>query len=347
MDNNEAIIQIILDTVKQKYPNDVDLVCCYGSYVNGTATEKSDVDFYFVPKTDKAWELSDTFILDGIGYDFWGIKWERLEKMATFDDTFVSLVAEAKILYSNSPKTEERFCELQQRINKTVNSPVCTDMLSKALVHLNDAQKHYFELIANNNQKNKLYHAGAVLLTVSDAVFLMNNQYLKYGTKKHLGELSALQILPDNFINHYKNIINQNNIENSCYDFILSAKNLYNELENKINQKKNPKDNLPGLYEEISSNWNKLYTACDNNNPGLAFITGICLQNTLDDVLHECRLQPIDLLSQYDANNLNKYKKAAESAEKQFLFILNEYNIPIKRYDSVFAFKDSYMLSRG
>jgi hypothetical protein len=57
-------------------------------------------------------------------------------------------------------------------------------------------------------------------------------------------------------------------------------KNVHHDLHGKIaeiKQIKEPKDCLSGLYEEISSNWNKLYKACDENNVELAFITGVYL----------------------------------------------------------------------
>ena len=129
MTNNDRILEFVLRLVNEKYKDEVSLVCCYGSYVTGTANENSDIDFYFVPKTDKAWELTNSFIINGIGYDFWGVNWERLENMANFDDTFVSLVDGARIVYSHSEEDEERFNELKQRITKTIDSPVNVGML--------------------------------------------------------------------------------------------------------------------------------------------------------------------------------------------------------------------------
>jgi len=347
MNNNDRILEILLNIVREKYKDDVSLVCCYGSYVNGTANENSDIDFYFIPKTDKAWELSKTFILNGIGYDFWGTNWERLERIADFDDTFVSLVDGAKIIYSNSKEDEARFINLKQRINETVNSPVNSDMLSKALSHINQAENYYFSLISNENHERKKLDAGGVLLEISDAVCLMNNSFLRYGIKKHLQELSELKHLPNQFIENYKGIINSKSnpdIEKVCFDFIKYAKELYEKLNIKIVSKKKPKDCLCGLYEEISSNWNKLYNACDDNNYELAFITGIFLQDTLDSVLHECGLEQLDFLSKYDCGNLDNYKEAAKNAENKFIFYLEEYEIPVSRYDTIEEFENAMLI---
>ena len=337
MNNNEKIIEIILDIVKNKFKNDVSLVCCYGSYANGTADEKSDVDFYFVPKTEKAWELANTFIVNGIGYDFWGISWERLEKIANFDDKFVSLLDGAKVLYSSSAEDEKRFNELKQHIEKIINSPLSADTLLKAHQHIIEAEKYYFSLISNNNSKSKKLNAGKILLTISDALCLMNNSFLKYGIKKHNEEISNLKNLPEQFSYFYRSIINakkNDDIEKLCLIIILSAKKLYEDLNKNNESKKELEKCLRGLYEEISSSWNKLYKACDDKNPELAFLAGVNLQDELDNVLSECGLEQIDFLSRYDNTNLNAYKEAAKKAEAQFVLYLEENNIKINRYSS-------------
>jgi len=274
----------------------------------------------------------------------WGTNWERLERMASFDDTFVSLVDGAKIIYNNSKEDEDRFTNLKQRINEIINSPVNSDMLSKALSHINQAENYYFSLISNENPKKKKLEAGGVLLEISDAVCLMNNSFLRYGIKKHLQELSELKYLPEQFIENYQGIISAKSnpeIEKICFDFIKSTKELYEKLNNKIATKEQPKDCLSGLYEEISSNWNKLYNACDDGNGKLAFITGVFLQDALDNVLFECGLEQLDFLSKYDCDNLDSYKEAAKNAEDKFLSYLEKYEIPVSRYKTVAEFESA------
>lgn len=79
---NDRLIQWIKNKVKTEYADDISLVCIYGSYLNGTANSKSDVDCYFVPKTTRGYEMAVTFILDGVGYDIFPMTWERLGAIA-------------------------------------------------------------------------------------------------------------------------------------------------------------------------------------------------------------------------------------------------------------------------
>lgn len=68
---NEQIINIIFEKIEKDYDNDIAIFSIYSSYVRGDAYEKSDIDFYFIPKTNKGYELHTGFILDYIGYDLW------------------------------------------------------------------------------------------------------------------------------------------------------------------------------------------------------------------------------------------------------------------------------------
>ena len=55
------IIEWSIKKIEREYKDDVSLLLIYGSYENGTANGLSDVDFYFVPKTERAYKLSKTF----------------------------------------------------------------------------------------------------------------------------------------------------------------------------------------------------------------------------------------------------------------------------------------------
>lgn len=59
---------MITNKVKTEYADDISLVLLYGSYINGTANSKSDVDCYYIPKIERGYNLGIGFIIDGVGY---------------------------------------------------------------------------------------------------------------------------------------------------------------------------------------------------------------------------------------------------------------------------------------
>ena len=48
--------------------------------LSGTMNRLSDVDCYFIPKTERAYSFARTFMIEGVGYDIYPMSWERLEE---------------------------------------------------------------------------------------------------------------------------------------------------------------------------------------------------------------------------------------------------------------------------
>ncbi|XUW95433.1 nucleotidyltransferase domain-containing protein [Wukongibacter sp. M2B1] len=61
------ITEIIKEKIEKKYSNDIAIFAYYGSYAMGLEEEKSDLDFFFIPKTEKGKELGLQFIIEDIG----------------------------------------------------------------------------------------------------------------------------------------------------------------------------------------------------------------------------------------------------------------------------------------
>lgn len=103
------ILEIIVSKVERDLFQDVAIVVCYGSFVTGKQHRYSDIDFFFIPKTKKGLQLSFQFIIDGIGYDFWPITWERIRNISELNDQLESILLEGKILFYSSKDDLERF----------------------------------------------------------------------------------------------------------------------------------------------------------------------------------------------------------------------------------------------
>lgn len=85
---------------------------------------------------------------------------------------------------------------------------------------------------------------------------------------------------------------------------------------------------LAGLYEEISSTFNKIYVCCEAGNAVLAFLSAVCLQRELDEV------GEYDLLEAYDHRALDRLAEAARRIEAELVGLIEENGGRIRRYGS-------------
>jgi hypothetical protein len=83
LERNNAYVEW-LQQQAHRYAGQVSLVLLYGSYVNQTTTSVSDVDCYFIPKNPEGRTLSQTAIIEGIGYDLFPLSWDRVKGSPTF-----------------------------------------------------------------------------------------------------------------------------------------------------------------------------------------------------------------------------------------------------------------------
>ena len=74
---------------------------------------------------------------------------------------------------------------------------------------------------------------------------------------------------------------------------------------------------------------------CDNGDTNLAYISGICLQSTLNMAVEENGLNEIDLMSYYNSKHLEKFKERAMEMQKKFVKMIEDNGVIIDSYSKV------------
>ncbi len=232
---NDKIIEWVVNKIKNDYKDDISLLVIYGSYINGTANHLSDVDFYFIPKTERAYELCKTFIIEGIGFDLFPMSWERVEGLAEFNECLTPLLANVKIGYSNSEKDITRFIELQEKLKKNLMNN--RFMLEKAIYNVEKAMIYYTKMLIEEDICAIRTLAGQVLMSLSDSVAYANQTYFSRGLKKQLEDLNSMKKVPTNYLSLYVSIIKANSskeIKQYCCEIIKETDEFLNK-QNKYN----------------------------------------------------------------------------------------------------------------
>ena len=165
-ETRDRLVRWIEETVRKHYAGTVALVCLYGSHINGTAGETSDVDCYFVPKTQEGMALARTFLMEGVGYDLFPMSWQRLEAIARLEQSHQPLVGDVRVLYADSPADLERLEAVQRQLRDNLADPVFRQRAAQARF----ARACSRLPLATDDEKTARLKAGGLLMDVATAM---------------------------------------------------------------------------------------------------------------------------------------------------------------------------------
>jgi hypothetical protein len=343
---NARILDWAIKKVETDYPNDVCLLVVYGSFINRTDGPMSDVDFYYVPASDRAGELCRTFIVEGIGYDLFPMSWERVGGLAMLDEPLLPLLGDSEIAYCRSDDDRKRLGALRATLRR--NLADAAFMHRKAVDAFSRALGDRSKLAATDDLCGRLLLAGGILLRLADAVAYENQTYYHHGLKAKFGDLRTMRRLPDGFLDGYLSVVGArtaSQIEEACAALIGATGAFLgcdvtaagHPIEPDAPEQEPQAIDFRQLaedYGETISTFNKVYSACNSGDATLAFISAVCLQEPLSDVFPGIDL---DVLSAYDAADLRRYADHVRDVEAELVAYI-ESGAPITRYASVDEF---------
>lgn len=341
--NNENIITWILEKIKTEYPEDIALLLIYGSYVNGTANELSDVDFYFIPKTERGNALSKTFIINGIGYDLFPMSWERVKGISEFKEPLSPLLGNVRIEYYHTEQDLLQFRQHQQKLQAHLADEKY--MREIATRNLDKAMSQYTKMLLTPNYKTARTGSGEILLLLSDAVAYLNQTYFRNGLKKQLPDLESMSLKPEGYTDLYKAVIEAKTIETIHQQSlkILQVTSQWLEMCSPINTRPRSRNynDLKCVYEELLSTWNKVKICCQEGNKELAFVSGNSLQSVFTWVSEDYDIPAYDIMSSYDPEDLLSFENKAEAIRLEVVAFLEEQGLELKDYPTFDEFKEA------
>ncbi len=339
----EHIIQWIVRKIKNDYADDIAMLLIYGSYINGTANERSDVDFYFIPKTERGLELSRTFVINGIGYDLFPMSWERVEGIAAFKEPITPLVGNVRIEYYSSQHDLTRFKQIQQKLQDNLSDGMF--MRGIAIKNLEKAMQKNTKMMLSESMKSVRVQSGEILLLLSDSVAYLNQTYFRNGLKNQLLDLQNMKGISKTFVELYSRVINATSIDEICRQTLMIIKETSQMIENASITSKRPRSThyqeLKCVYEESLSTWNKVKVCCQQGNKELAFISGIHLQAVLDWVNEDYAIPEYDIMTTFDSENLMSFEEKAEAIRNEMVEFLRAKGLELMDFESYEAFRDS------
>ncbi|MDT8719170.1 hypothetical protein IAI10_21190 [Clostridium sp. 19966] len=283
--------------------------------------------------------LSRTFIINGIGYDFNQVSWESFERDADVKGYYVTVLAEANILYSKNEAEKQRFLYLRAKFFANLENSQY--MFERGLEWINNAMEVYKTLLFEDELSKVRKGAAFIIDCLAMAVACYNQTYFKSFTK--LKELSTMKHLPSNFIQQYKQVVNgktATELQSLSYNIIKATRDFF-----KINDKRHGENkitpnyqSLADWYQECSYYFKRIYHFCANNESELAFSASCAIQTDLDDIAKDFKIPNLDIISNFDSNNLSDFAKEVKLAEESIVAAIKSSNVEIDSYSSVDEF---------
>lgn len=332
---NWAITQI-----QKKYKDDVALLIAISGHSLENDCHGECFD-YFVPANENGNKLAQTFIIDGVGHDLYPRSWERIERMAEFNDDFTFGLGDAKILYFRSEEDKNRFVAMQERLK--VNLKDKGFMLKKALEKLDAAMEIYRTMMFEDLLYKVRMAAGFIARYLSIAIVCINGTYFKQRLDLETVELAQMKEIPENFIAYYEAIVKAKSVEElkklSCEIISTTRKFIAGHKPQKTEKEIKPNfEDLADWYEEGSLTWRRIYHHCNTQNYERAFPDAINLQNELNIIKEEFGLSEMDLLGSFDTVNLIAFKQRAYELEQYIISEIENHGVILNKYDTLEQF---------
>ena len=333
------ILEAIVNKIENNFQEDISILMCYGSYITGEYNNLSDIDFFFIPKTEKGYNLSYQFIIDNIGYDLWFISWERANRIANLDEQLISIIMDGEILYCFSNKDFEKISNLKKNIIKNLlNKKIISKRINKLL---SEIKSNYFD-INQVSEDEYIAQVYSILEKLLFAIALLNGEYLVKGIKNIENEIKRFAIVPQDFLKDYYDLINFEN-KAKVNTILLKMINMFSDLNKSYfeneNQKPDPNE-LIGFYEEFKSTYNKLIQACKSKKFAMAIYFSVLINRETNDFLKQyMKTENFPELTGYILQK--NYQHALELCKKHedlLIKLLNDNNVSINNFENVDVF---------
>lgn len=345
---NDRIIEAVKARAKAVCHNSIALIGITGSFLTGDMHEKSDLDLLIVTNDKDGWKVASCFIIEDVAFDIYCHSWEKLEKMAEYNEPFISKLVDLKFVYCADDKYMQKYLELREKLKKTMASPFENADFDKAKKYWDMALKSYADVMMEDDFHTCKYASCYVMHYIEFAIYMLNKSYVKRGVRYMPKEVCSMEKLPGNFNLHYLDLLKSDTlgaIKESATLLMNCVKKHLKEIEYTLTYKKSiSPDCLTGSYEEIVSNWkNKMRLAVETNDAYLSFVTAVSCQLFYDDMYKEYEIDRVDLMKHFDINDLSASEQAFNSAMEEYKQLYAKTGTRILYYNNLDEFESDYL----
>lgn len=324
--------EILIEKIKKDYRDDVSVVIMMGSGIYGATHAKSDLDMYFVPKTERGFALGKVCIIDGIGFDFWALSWERLARITAHEERITSIVTEGRVLYYGSEEDKVRFDALREQALDTRDRLKCA---RRAKEQLKNVYGDYFKLSMAETLYDARMCAICILYTLGHVIALLNGETVKRGRGKLKAELAAMPLTPESFEGWYDTLFNTEDlaaIQRDCRRLIDGTARLVETELEKREGARTFREGMEFIFEEMINFYNKIEHAVEIGDSVTALFAAVELQYEFEACFARtgvsARALP-DIVSAWHPGDLNELRETALQHQQAVRALLAQHEVPV------------------
>ena len=132
-ENMEKTTRLLIERLKQRMGEELDIVFFYGSQLKGNTRLHSDFDLSYIPSEGSTKYNGITVMVDDVLYDLYPMDWASMDRLATYDNPSASLLFRTEVAYCREDKLLERFNGLRPRLEALLKPEAKGEMAKKAL----------------------------------------------------------------------------------------------------------------------------------------------------------------------------------------------------------------------
>lgn len=351
------IADIYVEYIKDRYARDVAVVFYYGSQARGTSRPDSDIDVCIIPATKRGGEAGRAFILDGIGYDFWILPWQRAERIASLEEPLFPILLDAKVLFSRSDTDLSRFLSLRDQLVGYQRSQMRDVVLRKAINRFKDAYICIYNMEKALESRSTLafrMETYRLITSLMDALSISGMSSFAHDNESDFGTAEK------DMYSRIEELIAEDDEHRALHIadcLVETGKQLLVDLYGQTAQEMPLSDAFSGYYEEARSTFVKIENACKNLDTRTAFLNAMRLQWDIHLTIAESRgtaretdiieyaqvhhlIESPDLPSiDGSVSDLSLFNEVVRTFERDFRKLLLSNGVGIEEYGSVQEFK--------
>lgn len=339
---DKELVEWAIDKIKKEYKEDVALLIGQVGGGKIPTDEQNMVFDFFVPATDRGFQLARTFIIEDMGYDLYPISWERLEGISNIEEPRMMFAfAKGEVLYAKTEAEKERFESLKAKMLENLQNPYIH--IPKSLEFLETAQEIFQTMLFEKNLCKIRKAAGGVCSYLMNAIAMVNGTYLESGYMNLTNDLHGMKEYPKRFEEIFQEMLAANHIEPICknaYQLIGVTRDFLMEKIPKLeihNQEVNYED-LAMWYQEARYTFRKIEYFTSIGSGEDSYLLGCYLQIEFDAIAEDFMLEEMDLMSFFNQEDLTLFAQKARDIEQYLKQVLKEHHVKLNCYSSLEEF---------